>query len=62
VYYKRPFSSESAVKIGRLKASLPFDAANPYTETLQKYEELAEQIGYKLAYHDFVNNHPTLKD
>ncbi len=59
----REFHPESAIKIlSGAKELVPFDAPNPYADSLAKSRDIAKTLGLELDYRDFSQEEPSLKE
>lgn len=59
----REFHPESAVKIlSGAKELVPFDASNPYADSLAKSRDIAKTLGLELDFREFSQSEPSLTD
>ncbi|NCB73833.1 MAG: hypothetical protein EOM51_03695 [Clostridia bacterium] len=59
----REFHPESAIKIlSGAKELVPFDAPNPFADSLAKSRDIAKTLGLELDYRDFSQEEPALKE
>ena len=59
----REFHPESAIKIlSGAKELVPFDASNPYADSLAKSRDIAKTLGMELDYREFSQSEPSLAE
>ena len=59
----REFHPENTIKLlSGAKELVPFDASNPYADSLAKSRDIAKTLGLELDYRDFTKSHPELQE